>query len=159
MNQDGDVSGVVTDHRSGARGTVADWVAAFEHVWEAPQRRLDRLMALLGPQVVLRAPTYPSRTVGQEQGRMAFQQTLRAFPDLSATILSWGSRGEHLFIEMVFTATIARRQVRWHSVDHIRFRDAVAAERTAYFNPGRVRKALLSNPVGWWQLLRLRGHA
>lgn len=147
---------LVIDTRTGERGDVAAWVSQFAHVWAAPSERLDRLMALLGPEIVLKAPTVPPQTVGQRAGRKAFERALRALPDLSAEITQWSAREDVVFIEMTFHATIGRRKIAWRDVDRIQFRDGVAVERIAYFDPGPVWRAFLSSPSALRQFLRLR---
>jgi ketosteroid isomerase-like protein len=149
----------ILDHRTGQRGSVDAWVAAFAEVWSAPRRELDRLMALLSPEIVLKAPTTPPRTDGQADGRRAFERAFRAMPDLRATVHRWSATGDVLFVEMTFEATIGGHPVRWSDVDRILFRDGSAVERVAYFNPAKVRRAFLRNPSAFRQFLRLRlGH-
>ena len=57
---------------------------------------------------------------------------------------------------MVYSATLGKRTTRWYAVDRFLFAGGEAIERVAYFNPAKVRKALLRNPTAWKQLLRLR---
>jgi len=57
---------------------------------------------------------------------------------------------------MTFSATLGRRRVEWRNVDRFVLRDGLAVERVAFFDRSRVRRALLSSPRGWRQLLRLR---
>lgn len=149
-------SAFVIDTRTGEHGSAAAWVEQFAHVWAAPSERLDRLMALLGPDIVLKAPTVPPKTIGQQAGRKAFARALHAMPDLTANIMRWSACGDVIFIEMTFRATIGRRQVAWHDVDRILFRDGVAVERIAYFDPAPVRRAFLASPSALRQYLRLR---
>jgi ketosteroid isomerase-like protein len=148
--------GVVIDHRSGQRGGMDEWVQAFAEVWSAPRRELDRLMALLAPDIVLVAPTRPPRSVGQAEGRLAFERAFRAMPDLHATVARWSATGDVLFVEMTFHATIGGRRVSWNSVDRILFRDGHAVERAAFFNPTRVRRAFTRNLRAIAQFLRFR---
>ena len=150
------VDWVIVDTMTGARGDHAHWVRRFAEVWAAPRQRLDQLMALLSPGVVLKAPTRPAKTIGHVAARQAFQQTFDAMPDLRAEIERWSACGDVLFIEMTFRATIGGREVAWRSVDRILFRNGAASERTAFFDPARVRRAFLRNPTALRQMLRLR---
>ncbi|MGI9407502.1 MAG: nuclear transport factor 2 family protein, partial [Hyphomicrobiaceae bacterium] len=134
---------IVIDTRSDARGAVADWVAVFADVWKAPRERLDRLMALLDEDVVLKAPTTPPVSRGKAHSRRAFEQAFRVMPDLSAEIHQWSTDNDALFVEMSFSATNGGRVVTWRNVDRILFRNGSATERMAFFNPARVRRAFL----------------
>jgi hypothetical protein len=146
----------VIDTRSGQRGSLADWVACFEHVWEAPRERLDRLMALLAESVTLRAPAWPPVTHGQAAGRRAFERAFRSVPDLRASVIRWSGASNALFIEMTFYATLGGRLTAWNSVDRFLFEHGEAVERVAYFaNSNAVWRAALRRPSGWMQLARL----
>lgn len=147
---------VVLNTRTGLRGDLEQWVAGFIHVWEAPRDRLDALMDLLSAEVVLKAPTNPPMSVGRADGQRAFERAFRAMPDLRAVIHRWSARGDVVFIDMTFHATIGGRPVAWDDIDRFRFRDGVAIERVAYFDPAPVRRAFLSNLRGLAQLARLR---
>lgn len=83
-------------------------------------------------------------------------ERLRRSADLRAEVLRWGASGDTVFIEMVYSATVGKRPMRWHALDRILFARGEAIERVAYFNPAKVRKALLRNPTAWRQLIRLR---
>jgi len=147
---------IVLDTRTSARREMAQWVEAFAYVWAAPRERLDELMALLSPDVVLRAPTRPPVSRGHAAGRQAFERAFRALPDLRAEIHRWSASGDVLFVELTFHATIGGHEVTWDDVDRFLFRDGEAIERVAYFDPAKVRKAFLRNPRGMLQLFRMR---
>lgn len=148
------------------RGTLADWVERFGFVWEEPATRLDALLGLLSPDVRLVAPGY-APTVGRDAARRAFERTLLAFPDLTATVKSWGigiaEDARHadaftgtLYLEMTFAARVGRRRLTWPNVDRFTFVRGEAVERVAHFDPTRVRAALLRSPSGLLRYLRLR---
>lgn len=148
------------------RGTLADWVERFAFVWEAPAARLEALLDLLSPDVRLVAPGY-APTVGRDAARRAFERTLLAFPDLTATVKSWGTgfadEARHtdgftgtLYVEMRFAACVGRRRLTWPNVDRFTFVRGEAVERVAHFDPTRVRAALLRSPSGLLRYLRLR---
>lgn len=144
---------VVIDTRTGRAGSYEEWVAAFADAWQRGRGALEDVMSLMSPHVKLSAPGLRS-TRGREAGYRAFRRTFALLPDLVATVENWAAQGDVLFIEMTFTATIGGRLVQWKNVDRFIFRDGVAIERTAYFNPVWVRRAFLATPAGWLQLLR-----
>lgn len=146
---------VVVDTATGRRGSHADWVAAFEERWADARANLDRFMDILGPDIVLSAPGLKT-TRGRAAGRDAFAKTFVALPDITGTVHRWSAAGDVLFIEMTFSATIGRRKVDWHDVDRFLFRDGVAVERVAYFDPSPIRRAYLGSIAGLRQLWRMR---
>ena len=146
---------VVIDTSTGARGTYADWVAAFQNRWSDARNNLDRFMDILGPDILLRAPGLRT-TRGRDAGRAAFATTFDALPDITGQVHRWSASGEVLFIEMTFSATIGKGRVEWWNVDRFLFRDGVAMERVAYFDPSRIRRAYFSSLAGLRQLWRIR---
>jgi hypothetical protein len=146
---------VVIDHRTGERGTYAQWVDAFQERWADARTNLDRFMDILDPEIVLRAPGLRT-TRGREAGYRAFAGTFAALPDITGRVRRWSASGEVLFIEMTFSATIGRRQVTWHDVDRFCFRDGSAVERVAYFDSAPIRRAYLGSLAGLRQLWRMR---
>lgn len=146
---------VIVDHRSGRRGTYAEWVAAFQERWSDARANLDRFMDILSPDIILSAPGLKT-TRGREAGYQAFAKTFAALPDLTGTVHRWSASGDALFIEMTFAATIGGRRVEWHDVDRFRFKDGAAIERVAYFDPTPIRRAYLGSLAGLRQLWRMR---
>lgn len=146
---------VILDHRTGARGSYAEWVQAFKDRWADAKANLDRFMDILGPDIVLSAPGLKT-THGREAGYQAFARTFAALPDITGTVHRWSASGDVLFIEMTFAATIGKKRVEWHDVDRFVFRDGAAAERVAYFDPSPIRKAYLGSLSGIRQLWRMR---
>ena len=143
----------VVDNRSGRQVEPEEWVASFDAHWQRGRPALDQLLALLGPDIRLSAPGLRS-TEGIRAATVAFEQTFVVFPDLTGRVLSWAASSSVLFIEMEFTATAGSGPIHWKNVDRFAFVNGVAVERVAFFNPRRIRKALLSSPAGWLQLLR-----
>ena len=148
-------SDVVVDHRTGQRGTYEDWVEAFKERWADARFNLDRFMDILGPDIILSAPGLKT-TRGRDAGYQAFAKTFAALPDITGTVHRWSASGDLLFIEMTFAATIGNRRVEWHDVDRFLFRNGVAVERVAYFDPTPIRKAYLGSLAGLRQLWRMR---
>lgn len=147
--------GVVIDTATGRRGGYAEWVAAFEERWSDARANLDRFMDILGPDIVLSAPGLKT-TRGRAAGREAFAKTFAALPDITGKVNRWSASGDVLFIEMTFSATIGKGRVDWHDVDRFVFRDGVAVERVAYFDPSPIRRAYLGSLAGLRQLWRMR---
>lgn len=145
---------LMIDARSGATGSVDEWMERFGELWRGGRARLDDFMSLFGPGIRLAAPGL-APTVGHAAGREAFRRTFDVFPDMVATIHGWAAGEDVMFAEMTFTATIGGRSVSWRGVDRFRIEDGVVVERLAYFNQLRIRRALLANPRGWMQLARL----
>ncbi|MBX3506292.1 MAG: nuclear transport factor 2 family protein [Parvibaculum sp.] len=151
-----DKNAAILDVRTGERGSYAEWVRQFDEVWEAPRERLERLLALLSDEIVLKAPTRPPVSRGKAAGRSAFLRAFRAFPDLHARSKRWAASGNVLFIEMTFSATVAGKLISWDSVDRFIFRDGEAIERIAFFQDSRaVLRQARRNPKGWKQIFRL----
>ena len=140
---------VIVSVRTGERGEHADFASA----WSASEDRLERSMDLLGPDVHLRAPGVRS-TRGKDAAREAFRLAFEVFPDLRASVERWATGGDALFIEMQFTVTIGAHEVAWRNVDRFLFSADVAAERVAYFDPSRIRRAFLRGPRAGAHLLR-----
>lgn len=144
---------VMIDSRSGLRGEYADWVKRFEDIWAGGRTRLNEFMTLFGEDITLSAPGLRT-TRGSEECHLAFARTFAILPDLTATVHRWAAHADGLFIEMTFVATIGGRRTEWRNIDRFIFRSGIAVERHAYYNPTRVRRAFLSHPKGWLQLLK-----
>ncbi|MGI9287818.1 MAG: nuclear transport factor 2 family protein [Pseudomonadales bacterium] len=152
---DRDSAIVVIDVCSGETGTMADWVVAFSEAWHAPAQP-DRIVALLDDNITLRAPIKPPVTRGKEAARAGFERVFNAIPDLRGDVHRWGCNGDTVFIEMSFHATVGGKPISWRNVDRILFKDGVAIERVAYFDPSTLRRALTGSLRGMTQLWRLR---
>lgn len=127
------------------------FVKQFESVWTEPLAHLDTFLDFLAPQVRLTAPIVGT-TVGRHAGYRAFRHTFQVLPDLRAQVRSWAARGDHLYIEMEFAATIGTRRVTWANVDRFLFEGGAAVERCAFFDPLPLLKEFLRSPAGWRQL-------
>jgi len=146
---------VVINTDTGQLGTPADFVRRFAELWANPGIHADRFGELLGSDIRLIAPMTPT-TTNRARGLRALHKVFAATPDIRASVLRWSETEDALFIEMRFTATIGGREVSWYNVDRFRFSDGVAVERVAYFDPSILQRALLRDPRGWVQLLRMR---
>lgn len=145
---------LLIDARTGERGSVQEWVGKFAELWHGGRDRLDDFMRIFAVEIVLSAPGLRT-THGHAAGREAFRRTFEVFPDMKATVGDWACAPRVLFVEIEFAATIGGKSVRWRGVDRFRIEQGAVVERIAFFNPLRVRRALLANPRGWAQMLRL----
>jgi hypothetical protein len=144
---------VLVNTYTGQSGSYADWVRRFEEIWEGGCHCVGNFMSLFGEDVTLTAPGLRT-TRGRAACEQAFVRTFEVLPDLSASVQRWSGGGDCLFIEMTFGATIGGRWTIWSNVDRFVFRDGVAIERRAFFNPLKPRRAFLANPRGWLQLFK-----
>ena len=143
---------IIVNTRTGEMGDRSIWIHRFTELWSVGRARFPEFMSLLSPQIRLSAPGLRT-TCGWEECERAFERTFAVLPDLTAFIHRWSACDDALFVEMTFSATIGRKPVRWRNVDRFLFRDGMAIERVAFFNPTPVRRALLA-PSGWRQLWR-----
>ena len=81
---------------------------------------------------------------GYGKGMTICQLHMRRFKD-----------GDTLYIDMVFTATIGRREISWPNIDRFRFENGLAVERRAFFDPLALLPSFLASPTGWRQLWAL----
>ena len=146
----------VIDTDSGRRGPTEDWVSAFRECWASPKERLEPMLRLLSPDVVLKATTSPPMSRGRDAARSAFKRVFRALPDLRADVVDWATHDDRLFIEMTFRTRIGAADVAIPNVDRFRFENGVAVERVAHFDSGVMRRAVLRSPKALLQQIRLR---
>ena len=144
---------VFVDAVWGHLGSYDEWVTEFARKWQAGRASAETFMDLMGPEIRLVAPGLRP-TVGRMAGTEAFRRAFAVMPDLTATVHGWAQRGDRLFIEMTFEATVGGRRMAWPNVDRFVFADGYAVERAAYFNPMKIRSAFLRSPAGWVQLAR-----
>ncbi len=144
---------VVVNTRTGEVGDYATWMRKFTDLWSEGRSKLPEFMSLLSPHIKLSAPGVRS-TYGWNECESAFKRTFDVLPDLVAEVHRWSASDDALFIEMTFSATIGGKRIHWRSVDRFIFRDGMAVERIAFFNPGPIRRAFLARPSGWRQLWR-----
>jgi hypothetical protein len=127
------------------------FVDHFAIIWASPQDHLDTFLDNLDPGIRLTAPIVGS-SAGREAGYRAFRSAFAALPDLRGHVSAWSACGDTLYIDMVFTATIGRRQVSWPNIDRFTFQGEVAVERRAFFDPLELLPSFLRSPAGWRQL-------
>ncbi|MDP3762390.1 MAG: nuclear transport factor 2 family protein [Ramlibacter sp.] len=146
---------VYVDAVRGRHGSYEEWVAEFARKWQRGRASAEDFMDLMGPEIRLIAPGLRP-TIGRDAGTEAFRRAFMVMPDLTATVSRWAERGDRLFIEMTFEATVGGRRIAWPNVDRFVFEGGYAVERAAYFNPMKVRSAFLRSPSGWMQLVKRR---
>jgi ketosteroid isomerase-like protein len=129
------------------------FVERFADAWGRSD--IDRLMALLADDVVLRQPMLPT-TVGKTAAREALSRLFIAFPGLRATVHRWAAEGDVVFIEFTLSCDFGGRELSWPAVDRFVLRDALVAERANYFDPLPLFIKVLRRPRGWRNLARAR---
>lgn len=143
------MTSVVVNTRTGQRGTLDEWVAEFTRLWSRGAKERERFLDILSPEVTLIAPLAPAAR-GQSGARAAFKRIFSLLPDLNASVVRWSATGDALFIEMRFGATLGGQRIEWPSVDRFLFRDGVAIERVAFFDPlPLLARVLRAGPRAW----------
>jgi ketosteroid isomerase-like protein len=136
-----------------SRSSASEFVERFAGAWGASD--VDRLLALLAEDVVLKQPMAPT-TVGKAAARDAFTRLFVAFPGLTATVHRWAAEGELTFIEFTLRCGFGGRELSWPAVDRFLLRDGLAAERVSYFDALPLFLKILMRPRGWPGLARAR---
>ena len=123
-----------------------EFAQRFADAWKRPT--LERLLALLHPEVVLYQP-YGAPIRGKAAARAEFERLLRWLPGLHGTVKrTVGGRGV-VFIEWVMHFPIGRRGVSIPAVDRFLLRDGLGIERAVYFNQMQLVSAVLTHPSSW----------
>jgi ketosteroid isomerase-like protein len=136
-----------------SRSDASEFVGRFADAWAASD--VDRLLALLADDVVLKQPIVPT-TVGKAAARDAFTRLFVAFPNLTATVHRSAAEGDLLFIEFTLSCRFGGRELSWPAVDRFLLRDGLAAERVSYFDALPLFVEILKRPRGWRDLARAR---
>jgi ketosteroid isomerase-like protein len=136
-----------------SRSSASEFVERFADAWGASD--VDRLLALLADDVVLRQPMIPT-TVGKAAARDAFTRLFVAFPGLTARVHRAADAGDLLFIEFTLGCSFGGRELSWPAVDRFLLRDGLAAERVSYFDALPLFLEILKRPRGWRDLARAR---
>lgn len=123
-----------------------EFAERFADAWARPT--VERLAALLHPEVVLYQPHLPTIR-GQAAARAEFERLLRWLPELFGTVRrSCGSHGI-VFIEWQMVFPIGRRGVSIAAVDRFVLQNGLGIERAVYFSPLPLLKAVLTHPSSW----------
>ena len=138
---------------TGETGDMSTWVARFDELWRDGAINAYEFMTLLSQDIKLVAPGLRP-TKGRKAGFEAFEKAFAVFPDLTGELIEWSANDNVLFIEMSFTATVGRKQIKWYNVDRFKFENGVAVERVAYFDQSALQRAFLGSPAGWLHLIR-----
>lgn len=130
-----------------AAGVAVDpFVARFDAAWSS--RDPEVLGALLHPDVVLEQPMSPVLR-GRAAAVASLGGVLDMMPDLQITVHDWMKRGDEFFVVFSFSGTVGVRGLQWTIVDRIVLEDGLIRSRVAYFDPGPLVRALLSQPWLW----------
>lgn len=131
----------------------AQFVARFERAWTT--RTTEALATLLHPDVRLVQPL--SRPLlGRDAALRSLASFIAVTPDLRITLRRWSGDGAILFIEFSFHGSVGGRAIQLDIVDRVELVDGLVRDRTAYFNPAPLVRALLAQP---WLLWGLTKHA
>ena len=141
------------------RRTAEDWVEAFAEAWRAPgdvDAFAEHFEAWFTDDVRMVQPQLPT-TVGKRAFREGFRAAFDLMPDLHATVRSWATDGDVVFIEFALEGTIGGRHVRMPAVDRFTLRDGLVSERIAHFDPTPLLVAVAASPRAWPMFLRVQG--
>jgi ketosteroid isomerase-like protein len=126
---------------------VARFVEQFAAAWARPT--VERLAALLHPEVRLRAPLM-NPTDGYAASREEMRRLLLLWPDVHIEVERWSASGDVVFIEITMHATVAGRPARIPAIDRILLRDGLVLERVTYVaEPLPLLMTLLLRPSAW----------
>ncbi|MGQ3099863.1 MAG: nuclear transport factor 2 family protein [Sphingopyxis solisilvae] len=154
-NQESELNIVVIDTDTGQSGPIEAWVERFAQLWSQGAECRDEFVTLLSRRVRLVAPGL-APTAGRDAGLNAFRRTFDALPDLTAAVISWAARGNVVFLELRFRATIGGRTIEWPAVDRFLFEGGEAVERVIHFDRTPLRQAYFGSVRGLLQLWKLR---
>ena len=129
----------------------AQFVARFERAWTA--RTTAALATLLHPDVRLVQPL--SRPLlGRDAALRSLERFIALTPNMRITLHRWSADGALLFIEFSFHGSVGRRAIQLNIVDRIELLDGLVRDRTSYFNPAPLVRALLAQPWLLWGLTK-----
>ena len=132
----------------------ADFAERFAAYWQAPS--VEGLDEVLAPDVRLVAPMTPV-THSLADGKKVFAALLRALPDITGVVHSWGETEDGLLIEFTLTATAGGSRLAWDAVDKFVLRDdGLATVRINYFDSAALIREIALRPRAWSAFLRLR---
>ncbi|WP_288820077.1 nuclear transport factor 2 family protein [uncultured Corynebacterium sp.] len=129
------------------------FVQIFAEGWHAP-RSADELVKHFTPWLTndfrFTQPFLRGEGVGHAQFAERFARPLFAIlRNVHATVDSWASAGDTVFIALTVTCTVGRHRVAFRGCDRLRLVDGKAAERHNYADLSPVLIALLRSPGLW----------
>lgn len=144
----------MTTTDTAAEERAAEFVAWFADGWRAPtyQQLCQHFLPRMHPRVRLAQPLAPAGT-GHDAFRSQFARLFALVPDIHAQVVSWGFRGDDVFIELALEGTIGGRPVRWEACDRLTISDGLVVERRSFFDPAPLVKAIAARPRAWSSLV------
>jgi len=128
-----------------------EFVARFEAAWKAGTT--EALATLLHPDVHLVQPLAPALR-GRTRALHALGNFLALMPAPRIRIHRWSAANQFVLIELSFHGTVGRLPVQLDIVDSVELIDGLIVNRTAYFNPAPLVRAVLTQPWLLWRLLK-----
>lgn len=125
---------------------AAAFVQRFGQTWANPDPQ--RLNGLVHLDVAFTQPLEPDLR-GHQQVADFWRRVFTLIPDLHGEVLSWGFRAGILYIELRMIGTLGGRPIEWVTLDRIRLEDGKVRQRTAYFNPLPLVRAVITRPRAW----------
>lgn len=129
-----------------AESIAAEFVQRFGRTWANPNP--ERLNDLVHFDIEFTQPLEPV-VRGHEEAAHFWRRIFTLIPDLHGEVLSWGFRTGILYIELRMIGTLGGRRIEWVTLDRIRLEDGKVGQRTAYFNPLPLVRAVITRPRAW----------
>lgn len=130
---------------------AASFIARFERAWAS--RSLSALGDLLHADVCLRQPLLSPRR-GRAAALRSLANVLGLLPNLGIELEHWAGDSERIFIAFTLHARLGRAALRLPMVDRMSLVEGLIRERTVYFDPWPLVRAVLLQPWLLWRLLR-----
>lgn len=125
---------------------AAEFVERFGTVWANPSP--DRLNGLVHPDVEFIQPM-EAVVRGHREATAFWRRLFTLIPDARGEALSWGTRGEFVYIELRMFGTLGGKPLEWVVLDRIRLEDGKVRQRIAYFDPLPLVRAVVTRPRAW----------
>jgi hypothetical protein len=144
------------------RLSAEEWVAEFIDGWRAPSDAdsfADHFEPICTDDVRMAQPQLPT-LIGKRAFREEFcRPTFALIPDLHAEVHDWAvnEAGDVILISFTLAGTLGGKPLRWPCVDRVVLSDGLACERTAYFDPAPLLRAVATRPRAWAPFARLQG--
>lgn len=137
--------------------TAADREAAavvdgFAAAWHAPTSA-DIFLPLFTDDVVLAAPFF-DQSFGRDAARAEFNRFFYLLRDVHGTVHRWAARDGVVFIEWTLGARFGRTELVIPTVDRIRYRNGLIAERVAYADTLPIMRVVARRPWLWPRVWR-----
>jgi ketosteroid isomerase-like protein len=129
-----------------SEATVADFVRRFDTAWSRPSP--DALNELVHSDIEFIQPM-EAPVHGHRDAAAFWRRLLTLIPDLRGEVISWGFRGQHVYLEFRMFGTLGGKPFEWVVLDRIVLEDGRVRQRVAYFNPMPLVLAVLARPRSW----------